>query len=253
MLIQALVIDNTSENSKRDRHKSGFSTTYHLHSLGQVMEKYKEFKSPLCITFIDYSKAFDSISHNSIWKTLSTFNINKTYINIIKYTYKNATSTVKLEIRGEDIRIERSVRQGEPLSPKLFIAVLEDVFQKLNWKTKGLGVGGVCLSHLRFADNIVVLAKISRNLEIVIQSLNQESARVGLEMNAAKTKIMTNSQINLIKPLGKRNVGRPAKRWADDIIKIAGRAWMNLAKDREIWKEIEETFTQTGFTYQEDN
>ncbi|GBP80869.1 Acidic repeat-containing protein [Eumeta japonica] len=41
-------------------------------------------------------------------------------------------------------------------------------------------------------------------------------------------------------PLGKRNVSRPAKRWADDIIKIAGRAWINLAKDREIWKEKEE-------------
>ncbi|GBP53407.1 hypothetical protein EVAR_48159_1 [Eumeta japonica] len=54
-------------------------------------------------------------------------------------------------------------------------------------------------------------------------------------------------------PLGKRNVGRPAKRWADDIIKIAERAWMNLGKDREIWKEKEEAFTQTGSTYQEDN
>ncbi|GBP52890.1 Putative uncharacterized transposon-derived protein F52C9.6 [Eumeta japonica] len=54
-------------------------------------------------------------------------------------------------------------------------------------------------------------------------------------------------------PLGKRNVGRPAKGWADDIIKIAERAWMNLAKDKEIWNEKEEAFTQTGSTYHEDN
>ncbi|GBP56841.1 hypothetical protein EVAR_41477_1 [Eumeta japonica] len=59
--------------------------------------------------------------------------------------------------------------------------------------------------------------------------------------------------LTIIGPLGRRNVDRPAKRWADDIIKIAGRVWMNLARDREIWKEKEEAFIQTGSTYQEDN
>ncbi|KAI8426743.1 hypothetical protein MSG28_014440 [Choristoneura fumiferana] len=65
---------------------------------------------------------------------------------------------------------------------------------KLDWKTKGVRVGAIYLSHLRFADDIVVLAETSRELEKMIHSLLLESARVGLEMNASKTKIITNSQ-----------------------------------------------------------
>ena len=45
---------------------------------------------------------------------------------------------------------------------------------------------------------------------------------------------------------GKREVGRPIKRWTDDIRKIAGKRWMKRGKDRKAWKELEEAFTQTG-------
>lgn len=47
-------------------------------------------------------------------------------------------------------------------------------------------------------------------------------------------------------PLGKRNVGRPNKRWTDDIIQTAGKEWMKAAADRKSWKKMGETFTQTG-------
>lgn len=47
-------------------------------------------------------------------------------------------------------------------------------------------------------------------------------------------------------PVGKRNVGRPYSRWADEIIQIAGKNWMDAGKDRESWKKMEEAFTQKG-------
>lgn len=47
-------------------------------------------------------------------------------------------------------------------------------------------------------------------------------------------------------PQGKRKVGRPNKRWADDISKKAGKDWLNRGKDRELWKKMEEAFTQEG-------
>lgn len=378
--------------------RSGFSTTDHIHALEQVISKYKEFNRPLYVAFIDYSKAFDSISHNSIWNTLQLFDIDQKYINVIKNIYANSTSRVKLETRGGEITIERGVRQGDPLSPKLFIAVLETIFMKLKWKQKGIEMNGRYLSHFQFADDIVVLANKVEELEKMISSLDQESSKVGLEMNANKTKIMTNSIVkpihikgndieyvknytylgkhvsfnkisnqeeierranitwrkywslkeimkgdyslsmkkvvidtcllpcllygcqtwvftNKVKhkirstqramersilkirkihkvrsdiirqktkltdaltqalklkwqwaghisrltdkrwtiqttqwkgPAGKRNVGRPYRRWADDIIQMAGKDWMSVGKDRVKWKKLEEAFTQEG-------
>ena len=48
------------------------------------------------------------------------------------------------------------------------------------------------LNNLRFADDIVILAKNRNELEIMAEDLRRESAKVGLSMNLSKTKIITN-------------------------------------------------------------
>ena len=45
---------------------------------------------------------------------------------------------------------------------------------------------------------------------------------------------------------GKRKVGRPKRRWTDDITDVAGNDWQDIAKDRDKWKELEEAFTRGG-------
>ncbi|KAJ2938174.1 hypothetical protein O0L34_g18514 [Tuta absoluta] len=47
-------------------------------------------------------------------------------------------------------------------------------------------------------------------------------------------------------PAGKRSVGRPYKRWSDDIAQAAGKKWPEIAKDRQKWQDLEEAFTQIG-------
>ena len=50
--------------------RKGYSTTDHLQSINQVIEKCNEFNLPLCIAYIDYEKAFDSVEHAIIFKAL---------------------------------------------------------------------------------------------------------------------------------------------------------------------------------------
>lgn len=195
-------IDN-AQTIEQAGFRSGFSTIDHIHTLGQVTSKYKEFNKPLYVAFIDYSKAFDSINHNAIWNALQLSKIDQKYINIIKFIYANSTSKVKLETRGEEVKIERGVRQGDPISPKLFIAVLENIFKNLNWHHKGIEMDGRYLSHLQFADDIVLLTEKPEELQEMICSLDQESHKIGLEMNINKTRIMTNSYEKPIKLNGK--------------------------------------------------
>lgn len=49
-------------------------------------------------------------------------------------------------------------------------------------------------------------------------------------------------------PKGKRRTGRPKKRWADDIIEIAGCRWTTIAQNRVTWNNLEEAFTLKGST-----
>lgn len=42
----------------------------------------------------------------------------------------------------------------------------------------------------------------------------------------------------------KRSVGRPQKRWLDDVKKIAGSRWFQTAQDRMAWKKMKEAYVQ---------
>ena len=48
---------------------------------------------------------------------------------------------------------------------------------------------------------------------------------------------------------GERSVGRPARRWEDSLKKFAaarGFNWTKVAKDRELWRQLEEKFVTFG-------
>ncbi|PZC87283.1 hypothetical protein B5X24_HaOG201519 [Helicoverpa armigera] len=115
------------ENQPREQagFRQKFSTLDHIHTVKQIIEKYREYNKNIYMAFIDYSKAFDSISHKAIWKNLEQQGIPTKYINIIKNIYLNCEAKIQLETLGEKFSIKRGARQGDPLSPKLFSAVLE--------------------------------------------------------------------------------------------------------------------------------
>ena len=47
--------------------RTGYSTVNHLQTINQLIGKCNEFKRSLCIEWIDYEKAFDSIKHEAIF------------------------------------------------------------------------------------------------------------------------------------------------------------------------------------------
>ena len=87
--------------------------------------------------------------------------------------------------------IHRGVRQGDPLSPKLFTAVMEEVFKKVEI-SEGVNVDGENLSNLRFADDVALFNETTKQMEKHLNNLNSESLKVGLKIHKGKTKYMTN-------------------------------------------------------------
>jgi len=81
--------------------RKDYSTIDHIFTLDQLIEKTKEYNIDVHLLFIDFSKAFDSVSHNYMWQTLVNQGIPKKWIQTIMEIYRDAKAYVKTAVEGQ--------------------------------------------------------------------------------------------------------------------------------------------------------
>ena len=149
------------------------------------------------ICAIDFKKAFDTVEHESIWAALEHQKVHSKYISILKELYTGQTGQVIADKVSRNFDINRGTKQGDPISPCLFSAVLEFAMGDIQvlWKSRRCGIElkeGERLTNLRFADDILLFATSREMLSEVLRGLKSAAGRVGLELHMGKTKILTN-------------------------------------------------------------
>lgn len=81
---------------------------------------------------VDFHKVLETIELDSIMQALEATGIGYRYSNFIQNIYNNAPMTVKLFENTKHTKVNRRVRQGDILSPKLFTVVLEHALKTGN-------------------------------------------------------------------------------------------------------------------------
>lgn len=78
------------------------------------------------ILFVDFYKAFDTISHKFMFKAIHSYGFGERFLKAINTLYTDCNSSVGLA-HGTTPRfdIKRGIRQGCPISPFLFILVTQ--------------------------------------------------------------------------------------------------------------------------------
>ncbi|GFO18656.1 endonuclease-reverse transcriptase [Plakobranchus ocellatus] len=129
----------------------------------------------------NYEKAFDSVEHETIVQALRKVNINGNYVTMIENICKRATAKIHIDNQiSEAFETQRGVRQGDPISPKLFITVIEQVFKETDLKY-GINIGGEYLRDLRFADDVALCTEKEEEMEEHLERLNSESKKSRIE------------------------------------------------------------------------
>lgn len=148
---------NTDQESKQASGRVSPATVDQIHVVSQLKEKANECKIPLCFAFVDYEKAFDSIEFTPLFKALENQGVDQDYIAILRDLYNGATLVLKLPRDSDKIILERGAWQGNNVSPRLVISCLQDaIIKRIDWEGRALSIDGEFLSHLIFADDIIL-------------------------------------------------------------------------------------------------
>ncbi|KAK6762364.1 hypothetical protein RB195_023180 [Necator americanus] len=176
--------------------RKGFSTIDHIHTVSKLIEVSREYKMPLCLTFIDLKKAFDSVETEAVVEALDNQGVPTQYIKVLRELYSNFTTGISPFYKNIIIDVKRGVRQGDTISPKIFTATLENAMRKLEWDDMGVKVDGRQLHHLRFADDIVLVTPSISQAERMLTEFDETCGCIGLLLNLQKTMFMRNGWVS---------------------------------------------------------
>ena len=101
--------------------RKGKGTRDQIASIYWIIEKAREYQKNIYFCFIDYTKAFDSVDHNKLWKILQQMGIPDHLTCLLRNLYAGQEATVRNGHGTTDwFQIRKGVGQGCILSPCLF-------------------------------------------------------------------------------------------------------------------------------------
>ncbi|KAK6726458.1 hypothetical protein RB195_004650 [Necator americanus] len=115
-----------SHASKQGFKRKGFSTIENIRTVSKPIEVSREYKMPLCLTFIDLKKAFNSVETEAVAEVLDNQGVPTQCIKVLRELYSNFTTGISPFYKNIIIDVKRGVRQGDVISPKIFTATLEN-------------------------------------------------------------------------------------------------------------------------------
>ena len=109
--------------------RTGLSTIKAVESVVSEIMKGYESRSYTCVTLLDLSKAFDTVSHDILVSKLQFYGIQSNELNLIRTYLTNRRQIVKIKnVRSEELIIRTGVPQGSVLGPFLFVVYIEFEF-----------------------------------------------------------------------------------------------------------------------------
>ena len=172
--------------------REGRGTRDQIVNIRIVMEKCRDHKLPLYMYFIDYSKAFDCVSHNQMWEIMKKMGFPKHLIDLTCKLYEDQESAVRTANGDTEwFQIGRGLRQGCILSPSFFNVYAEDIMREaLEGVDSGVRFGGVNVNNLRYANDTTLLCSSRHDLINLLSHVKSASEEKDLLLNTKKTKIM---------------------------------------------------------------
>ena len=178
----------------------------------QLQEKCQEQNVDLYMTFVDLTKAFDTVSRDGLWKIMAKFGCPPRFIAMVRQFHDGMQARVQNDGEfSEPFEVTNGVKQGCVLAPTLFSmmfsAMLMDAFQdsdtgfpiryrfdgnifnlrRLQAKTK---VQTDVLDELLYADDMDKNASTEAKMQRAMDQVSQSCDNYDLTISTKKTEVV---------------------------------------------------------------
>ena len=187
-------------------------TTDMVFAARQLKEKCQEQNVDLYSTFVDLTKAFDTVSREGLWKIMAKYSCPAKFITIVRLLHDGMMARVQDDgITSEPFAVSNGVKQGCVLAPTLFSimfsAMLTDAFtdtdigigiryrmdgsvfnlRRLQAKTK---IKTDTINDLLFADDCALNSTSEEEMQENVDKFAQACINFGLTISIKKTEVM---------------------------------------------------------------
>ena len=156
-----------------------------------ILENCKKRKHNLSCTWIDYQKAFDSVSHECILRSLELFKVSPRVVGFLKHNMKNWKTQLTLTqksgtLYSDNTNIKKGIFQGDSLFPLLFCISLIPPSLELNSSGYGYKIGTEQTTHLFYMDSLKLYAKHDSEPEGLLRIVKEFSDDIGMDFGLSK-------------------------------------------------------------------
>lgn len=153
------------------------------------------------ILSMDLNKAFDRVEHSFMEQTMRRFGFGERILKWIRLIYKNAKSCVKINgVLTDAFPLERSVRQGCPLSALLYSITSEPLATLIRGDKEIRGIqipyGGMSIIH-QYADDTTFTVKDIESINRIRKHMGTYGKASGAKINVDKSEIMSIGSVDI--------------------------------------------------------
>ena len=121
--------------------RKGRGTRNQIANVHWIIKKAREFQKNIYFCFIDYTKDFDCVDQNTLWKILKEMGIPDHLTCLLRNLYASQEATVRTVHGTTDwLQIGKGVRQGCILSPCLFTFYAEYIMSNAGLEEAQAGI-----------------------------------------------------------------------------------------------------------------
>ena len=200
----------------------GRNISSNIRLIQDVIDFFEENETEGAIVFLDFKKAFDTVSHDFLQNILIKFNFGKSFKKWVSVMYQNVVSCVTNNgWTSKPLKINKGIRQGCPLSALLFLLAAEILAAKVrNNKNLGLKINinneEKLIQISQLADDTTLFLKDEEAVTKSLSIVNEFGDVSGLRLNIHKTE-------GLWLGLGRnRNDNLGGIKWESNSIKALG-------------------------------